>query len=67
MNNKNSKSNTYYMPLGMSCGLAIGTAIGSATDCLSIFMPLGISIGLFIGALLDKKNRENTENDEDKE
>ncbi len=63
MNNKEPENNTYFMPLGMSCGLAIGTA----TNHLSIFMPLGVSMGLFIGALLDKKHREKSETDEDKE
>ena len=67
MNNKEPENNTYFMPLGMSCGLAIGTAIGTATNHLSIFMPLGVSMGLFIGALLDKKHREKSETDEDKE
>ena len=58
--NKKSKNQTYYMPIGMCLGMSIGTAIGVAADNLSIYMPIGLSIGMCIGTLIDAQNRKKT-------
>ena len=55
--NKDSKNQTHYMPLGMCLGISVGTAIGGATKNLSIYMPIGLSIGMCIGALIDAQKR----------
>ena len=64
--NKESKNETHYMPLGMCLGMSIGTAIGVATKNLSIYMPIGMSIRMCIGALIDAQNRKKAKDDEEK-
>jgi len=61
MKKEKKPSGSYYLPIGMCLGLSIGTAIGSAMDNLSVWMSLGMSFGLCIGVLLDRKNRNDSE------
>jgi len=62
-NNKKTKNNNQYIPLGMCLGISIGTIIGVSTNKLAICMPIGLSIGMCIGSIIDATKR----NDEDGE
>ena len=58
MDKKDDKNNTQYMPIGMCMGISIGTAIGAAMDNIPICMAVGLSVGMCIGSLIDAKNRK---------
>lgn len=64
MSDKNkSQSGGSFLPIGMCLGISIGTAIGYATDNISTYMPIGLSLGMAIGALIDAKNRKDSNNE----
>lgn len=60
-NKKKPDEKTHYMPLGMCMGMSLGMAVGAAMGNMMVGMSTGLCIGMAIGAILDSKNKKDSD------
>ena len=56
--NKETKGENYWLPIGMCLGISIGSGVGIATDNIAIWLPVGLCIGLALGVALSSNEEE---------